>query len=126
MKDNTNIMCDQCKKQVPMSDAKYSPKGPDSVMIVCSDCRSRVGKNNKPKTILKEIKSVEKEKLKTIINTGKVNLGKRAFTCTRCNYKFKYDIMSEGNLRCPYCGKSDYLSKYQAFSPDKLLKEVKD
>ena len=31
MKDNTNIMCDQCKKQVPMSDAKYSQKGVDSV-----------------------------------------------------------------------------------------------
>ena len=121
MKDNTNIMCDQCKKQVPMSDAKYSPKGPDSVMVVCSDCRSRVGKNNKPKTILKEIKS-EKEKPKTIQNSN----NKRAYNCARCNYKFKFDLMSEGNLRCPYCGKSDYIVKAQNFFADKLLKEVKD
>lgn len=122
MKDNTNIMCDQCKKQVPMSDAKYSPKGPDSVMVVCSDCRSRVGKNNKPKTVLKEIKNVEKEKPKTIQNLN----NKRAYNCARCNYKFKFDLMSEGNLRCPYCGKSDYIVKAQNFFADKLLKEVKD
>lgn len=121
MKDNTNIMCDQCKKQVPMSDAKYSQKGVDSVMVVCSDCRSRIPKKNKPKEILKEVKIIIKEKPKAVSSSSK-----KSFSCTRCNYKFKYDLNSDANLRCPYCGKSDYLSKYYAFTPDKLLKEAND
>src|SRR3989344_2914220 len=120
MKNNGNIMCDQCKKSVPMSDAKYSPKGPDSVMVVCSDCRSRVSKKNKPKEVMNEIKTII-EKPRAVVNSSK-----KSFSCTRCNYKFKYDYGSDANLRCPYCGKMDYLVKSYDFSAEKLVKESKE
>ena len=122
MKDNRNIMCDQCKKSVPMPDAKYSQKNQDSVMILCSDCKSRdKPKKNKSSQIIKEVERIEEEKQKIVVNPNK-----KSYNCTRCNYRFKYDLMGENNLRCPYCGKADYLAKSYAFSAEKLIKEVKE
>ena len=124
MKDNKEIMCDQCKNQVPMSDAKYASKGPNSVMVLCADCRDRTSsKKNKEKIkgIIKEVNTLIKPKQ----NLMKKSISdKIKYFCSRCRYKFSHDDLSENNLRCPYCSKSDYIAEYKTFSADNIVKSA--
>ena len=120
MKDNKLMMCDQCKISVPISDVRYAQKNKDTTMALCSDCRNKTN-------IKRNISSLSKKQIETseadVALSKKIEPKKESYMCIQCRYKFKYDPFSEGILRCPYCGKSSYLTRYKSFSSHKLLKE---
>jgi transcription initiation factor IIE alpha subunit len=107
--DRRLIICDRCKKSVPISSIRYVPVGKDTMIRVCSNCRTKGG---------------EKEKITSASAPGKEVKPKRTYYCSRCNYKFKYDPNSNITLRCPYCAKADKLEESNEVSADKLIREA--
>lgn len=109
--DRRLIICDRCKKQVPISSIRYVPVGKDTMIRVCSNCRMKGG---------------DKEKTSPALSASKPTKPKVTYYCSRCNYKFKYDPESKATLRCPYCAKSDKLEEDKGVSAEKLLKEAEE
>ena len=131
MKDNREIMCDECKRMVISSDIRYSQKG-NSVIKMCSDCRDRTVPRKLKQSmqdkaeIKKEIRPEVKIEVKPILKTKSSALGKGEYFCSRCRYKFRYDPSKGNNLKCPYCSSAGYVTSLKDLSSSKLLKEVND
>jgi DNA-directed RNA polymerase subunit RPC12/RpoP len=100
--DNRQMICDFCRKSVPLSDIKYMPKG-DSKMALCPECRAK-------KTTL------DPPSKKQVPN-------KKQYLCQRCSYKFRFNPNSVSNLRCPYCGKADQVVELEQASAGNLVKQ---
>jgi len=115
MKDNKQIMCDECKRLMPISDIKYSVKG-SSTIRMCSDCRERIPKNKRVDAIKNIEEPVKKQKI--------INNNKARYVCTKCRYYFNHDPSRGNNPRCPYCSSSDYVTSTNNLSSSKILKEV--
>ena len=108
MEDTRKVVCERCRKFVPISDIKYLPKGDDSKIALCSACRAKEAEDAKKE-------KVEKEKPQ-----------KKSYICSRCNYKFKHDPKGVTNLKCPYCGKADKVSEFKVKSADVLISESQE
>ena len=106
------MVCDRCRKSVPVSDVKYIPKPTGGFTQLCSICRDR-NKTSKPETleIIRPKKQVIKEKIREAKHTH-ADMSRTNYFCTRCNYQFKYGLDGVTVLRCPYCGKSDKVSEW--------------
>lgn len=116
MGDKREMICDRCKKSVPIPNVQYVAKGGDSLMALCSLCRSEIANERikYPQIVVKK-GTPQKEQTK-----------KAPYFCERCRYKFLFDPSTIANLRCPYCGKSDRTHKYKPQSADTLLKTLTD
>jgi hypothetical protein len=123
MRDNKEMMCDECKMNVPSSDIKYTQKG-DKVLKMCLNCRDRTTTRKSKELPNKkfDINIIhEKKPVKKQMNSGNV---KEGYFCTRCKYKFNYDSNKEGKLKCPYCSSSAYVTSAKSLSSNKLLNEA--
>lgn len=110
MEQVRKTICDCCRKSVPVSDIRYMPKGKDSRIILCPECRAkRVG------TVEKEVPIPKKKAPPKIVAKS------QSYLCLHCKYKFKshhtYDIPE-----CPYCGNSNRVIKTKELSADTLIK----
>ncbi len=101
---DSTVICERCRKAVPVTSVKYVQKGPDSKIILCTDCRA------KNPSFADSIKDAAKKQS-----------SKQSYLCTRCKYQFKFSVSSQSTLKCPYCGKDDRLSEMQPLSADQLL-----
>lgn len=97
------MICERCRKSVPISDMKYVPKEDGGRVGLCNACRAR-------SSAAKSIAAAKKEE-------------KIPYFCTRCRYKFKHDPRGLTNLQCPYCGKADKIMEHKPTSADQLLRE---
>ncbi len=122
MEDTRKILCDRCKKTVPLSDVRYVAKGKDQMRTLCSACRAQTSVQDPKQTVTKQpmypksqmqpkvpsaadlSRKVEAAKPRQVSDESgqKVN-----YICERCMYKFKYNTKSKTELKCPYCGRSD-------------------
>lgn len=100
--DTRKMICDRCRKAVPISDVRYIPKG-ESKIALCSACRAK-------SAVQKGAAASSKEPQKQL------------YICSRCNYKFSYNPRGLSELKCPYCGQSKTVKKYKALSADRLVK----
>lgn len=100
----STIICERCRRAVPVTSVKYVQKGIDSKIILCTDCRA------KNPRFAESIKDATKKEY-----------SKQNYLCTRCKYKFKYSVNSQSVLKCPYCGKDDRLSEMQPMSAEDIL-----
>lgn len=126
MNENRTTICEQCNKTVPMNTIRYVAKGKDTVMAVCSECRSQesgtksaiikniVAKTNAPKPAVFE-------KPVTVAKPAPVS-HKRIYFCRSCRYKFKVDPSKGTHIKCPYCGLSDDVEEYEVQSTDTLVR----
>jgi hypothetical protein len=81
-------------------------------MALCSSCRikAQVGSVT-PQPAPRPKKDIPKRPA----------LGKLAFFCTNCRYRFKAD--ASGDMpRCPYCGRSTKVTPVKETSADELLR----
>lgn len=101
--DEKKALCERCRNFFPYSEIRYMPKGKDSMIALCSSCRTKAAAESK--------------------ESKKEDSGKMPFFCARCKYKFKYDPKSITNFKCPYCGKNDKIIKDKRPSAAKLLAE---
>jgi transcription initiation factor IIE alpha subunit len=100
------MICEKCRKSVPISDIKYLPVGKDSMTAVCTDCRDK----NK---VMEKLNAPPKKEVE-----------RPAYFCTRCRYKFKYNPQGDTALKCPYCGKTDKVVENKTPSADTLVKNA--
>lgn len=127
--DNRTMICDKCRKIVPISEIKYVLKENDLAKeeslrwALCAACRETKSSNQviiKTKLVKPgEIKEPTQEK-KTFAQLEEPV--KRVFLCARCNYKFKFNPTGIGNLRCPFCGKNDRVTEYKSLSTEELIR----
>lgn len=122
MENIRESMCDGCRKMVPVSEIKYTQKGKDSIVALCSTCRGT--KVEVVRDIFKDLKELkEKEAQKRApVKVGETQ--KEVYFCGQCRYKFRYDPKSQSGLKCPYCGSSINVVKHDFVSAEALLKEV--
>src|SRR3989338_6530670 len=132
MIDNKQIMCDECKMNVPINDVRYVVKG-NSNLRMCSQCRDRTPNRSRRQELSSkkiEIKLVpEKEQVKKEVKkeySPMQKSGKRDYMCTRCKYKFKYDPSGDNKFRCPYCSSPAYVTSIKSLSSGKLFSEIND
>jgi len=95
------VLCDRCKKLVPVSEVRYVPVGREFIKVLCKSCRS-----GRP-TPLPEKKQPPK----------------KVYFCSRCRYNFRFDPEGNTILRCPFCGKADKVSEKKDIEAEKLLKD---
>ncbi len=112
MVDTRNMFCDGCKKQVPITDIKYMPKGKDGRAALCKECVAKANgaipeQTQKSNPFL----SVSKPKPQAQPKPLEVYDSKISYICGKCKYKFKYDTEKGSPLRCPYCGTNDNLQQ---------------
>lgn len=101
------ILCELCKKPVPVGDIKYVPKSKDSLMAVCSQCRQKRIAQRQPGPIAKiRRQAVEKKK----------------YYCSLCKYVFRADPELQP-VKCPYCGKPNHVAEQKTASAEELLRE---
>ncbi|HJX05652.1 MAG TPA: hypothetical protein VJ461_03005 [Candidatus Nanoarchaeia archaeon] len=106
--DRRLIICDRCRKSVPISSIRYVPVSKDTMIRVCSNCRAKGGEKDKS----------------SVSASGKEVKPKKTYYCSRCNYKFNYDPNSNTTLRCPFCAKADKIAEQTGMSADKILREA--
>ena len=100
------LTCDKCHESVEMTKVKYIPK-PNSkdFNVMCLDCvdwRNKLDHHEPKETSSKKTK----------------------FFCGRCRHKFGFDMRNNNtNLKCPMCGKDDFLN-LDKISGSAILKEV--
>lgn len=94
------LLCERCKKSVPVSEIRYMPKGRDSSIALCGLCRLKAKKEFEKE----EFKKKEKAEPEKPADSNK-------YVCLRCNYKFYYTPNPRKIFRCPFCGKDDKLVK---------------
>ncbi|MFH0870257.1 MAG: hypothetical protein V1866_04340 [archaeon] len=110
--DTRQILCERCRKFVPITDMKYVPKGNESRMALCKNCLASF--------------NTEAAKKKKQADEVRAKLKRSAYFCSRCRYKFKYDPGSNASLRCPYCGKADKIMETEQIDAESLLKNAED
>ena len=101
------VICDRCKRQVLVKEAKYTARDENTMTIMCKECLAK--KNPQAagaKAGLKQSSS-----------------GKSNYYCGRCKYRFKYSPESGRSLVCPYCGRGDQVDK-DSTGATAILKEV--
>lgn len=98
------MFCDRCHKTAPISEMRYELKGKDGRIALCSGCRSEKAVEKKEKTWVPE---------------------KKAYLCSRCRYKFKFDEKGVSSIKCPYCGKTDRVRAYNPEMAESIVKEVR-
>ena len=125
MKDNKEIMCDECKKSVPIEQIRYGVRGNQNLRL-CSECRDRTTPRSSKKLNIKIIHEEPKKEIKVERSVSNFSQNKDDYLCTRCRYKFPYDKMGEGKLRCPYCSSVDYITSSKSLSSGNILKNLKD
>lgn len=103
--DTREMICDRCRRAVPIPEIRFESRGADSKTALCNICR-------------KETK-LQEEKIKL-----KAEADKRTFFCGRCRYKFKFDPTGVSNLKCPYCGKADKVELNNPRAAGKIIKEA--
>lgn len=127
--NNSTMICDKCGKIVPISEVKYVLKEDDLVKeenlrwALCRACRESKSSNQ----VIIKTKLIKPNEIKEPVKENKSFIQleepiKKAFLCARCNYKFKFNPMSTGNLRCPFCGKNDRVTEYKNLSTDELIR----
>jgi len=126
--NNRTMICDKCRKIVPIPEIKYVLKENDLAeeeslrWALCATCRDSKSSNQviiKTKLVKPgEIKEPVQEK-KTFVHLEEPT--KKMFLCTRCNYKFKFNPSGNSVLRCPFCGKNDRVTEYKNLSTDELI-----
>lgn len=105
------LTCQRCGKSASIEEVKYIPKpGSSDYVVSCIPC-------------LEKNKHLESHAPKTILETSEGK--KKVYFCGRCRYKFTYDTTKKATtrLKCPMCGKDDFLNKDLKTSKD-VLKEV--
>jgi len=127
MKDNREIMCDECKNNVPVEQIRYGIKGTQHLRL-CSDCRDRTTPRSSRSLGIKKIQIPQepKSEVKVEKKISNFNSNKDDYLCTRCKYKFKHDRMSEGKLKCPYCASVAYVTSTKSLFSDKILENIND
>lgn len=93
------LLCERCRKSVPVSDIKYMLKGKDSSIALCSICRSKAKKEMEK---VESVKKADEEEKQAPSNR---------YVCVRCNYKFYYTPSPRKAFRCPFCSKDDKIVK---------------
>ena len=108
--EDRRMICDKCRKAVPMLDIKYLPKGEDKKTQLCSSCRQKIAEDMDKST----------SKLKNSVKSAK----RVTYTCLRCKYKFSFDPENTTAFKCPYCGKSDKSFENKPESAEKMIAEA--
>jgi len=109
--DAKTIPCERCKRSVPASSIRYMPKGRDSKIALCEDCR------------LKAKDEPVKEKAAVKEQAKQEPAPQTSYICVRCKYKFRYEPNPRKALRCPYCGKDDNVVP-DRFSLKKMMERL--
>jgi transcription initiation factor IIE alpha subunit len=91
-----NIICEGCKRYVPVSDLKYILKK-DKRVALCVECRNKTEEAKKTSPIIQRKEEKKKEEISS----------QSMYFCKRCSYKFKFSGAPGTRLMCPYCGKDD-------------------
>ena len=115
-------MCDGCRKMVPVSEIKYTQKGKDDVIALCSTCRGV--KTTISRDIVKDLNILREKEAEKKSAPKKESVGKDVYFCGQCRYRFNYDPKSQTRLKCPYCGTSYNVVKHDFISAEALLNEV--
>lgn len=84
--------CYRCKRKKNVDDMVLKLKD-DKYLLLCLDCSS----NNKAKSSPSNKPSIIK------------NDSPSAFLCTKCRYKFSKNEKSDSLIKCPWCGKDDFV-----------------
>jgi len=100
--ESRQMICDWCRKAVPISDVRYVPKGNDSRTALCTICRAK-----HENTGLQPVK--------------KSDPNKKNYFCGRCRYKFRFDS-AVSRIKCPYCGEADKLTELKPAPAETLVK----
>lgn len=95
------LICEGCKKTVPVTELKYVLKK-DKRIALCTECRNKTEEAIKTSPILQRKVEKQKEELSS----------KNMYFCKRCSYKFKFSEAPGTRLMCPYCGKDDRIVDY--------------
>lgn len=103
LEESRQMVCDRCRKSVPISDIKYIPRGVEAKIGLCQSCR---------------VAGVVKNKASSALND---EAKKEEFYCVRCKYKFKYHLRSLSNFKCPYCGQSDQIAEGKVTTASHLI-----
>lgn len=105
MQDNKQMMCDSCRKLVPIADVRYAsnPKNNLGVKALCSSCRAKADVGAKAATIAP-------------------SSSKPKYFCSRCRYNFRSNGDDKNRISCPYCGRDDRISQAGGISADKMIK----
>ena len=103
--DGRKMICDRCRRAVPIADVKFLPKGKDSKITLCSMCRDKNTTDEKEATVQKASK-------------------KKPYFCARCRYKFQFDRTGVTNFKCPYCGSGDKILEAEPKSSEALLQGI--
>ncbi len=93
--------CEKCKTAVPLDQVRLYPKPSGGNLLLCNTCLNATKKNQREPSI-----PTKTAKLPAADHV--------AFQCGRCKYQFRVDENKANvtyNLHCPYCGKSDKLTR---------------
>ncbi|MBW3012370.1 hypothetical protein KY311_04245 [Candidatus Woesearchaeota archaeon] len=102
--DNRQMICERCRKSVPLAEIKYIAMPNNTKRAVCMKCRSERQDALKKATV------------------GKTAAEKQSYVCRRCSYKFKFNPKGVSRLKCPYCGQADQVAKQKEVTADEILK----
>ncbi len=105
--NNLRLTCRGCGTQTPLKELSYTANKKDLFCATCIKTKAPLPKVNQ-----------KAPKRKTS--------NKMPYTCKRCNYKFNVKNNSPHSLRCPYCGRDDYLQKNNEFTTSRILREVRE
>lgn len=103
--DGRKMICDRCRRAVPIADVKFLPKGKDSKITLCSMCRDRNATDEKEATVQKASQ-------------------RKPYFCARCRYKFQFSPTRITDIKCPYCGGGDKIIEAEVKSSEALLKSI--
>jgi DNA-directed RNA polymerase subunit RPC12/RpoP len=109
VKDDRQILCERCRKFVPITEIKYVPKA-GGRMALCTKCLSNF--------------KVEDEKKRAAASASVQN--RPTYFCSRCRFKFKYNPSGTSDLKCPYCGKGDKIIDHKNTDPESLIRQADD
>ena len=109
MVDDRKMICDRCRKAVPIADIQLMPKSSSSWTSLCVECRKTQG-----------AQSAAGAKKKSVVSDV---VKKVSYLCRRCNYPFKFAHTGDTRLLCPYCGKGDKIVEHKAVSADEIIKD---
>ena len=96
-----HVMCNRCKRSVPISEMRYliEEKGP--ITSVCLSCKDKVSSG---------------------VVIPKKQSTKKPYICSRCKYQFRANKDPKGVIRCPYCGRPDKVAENKAASAESIIK----
>ncbi|MBM3199666.1 hypothetical protein FJZ53_01925 [Candidatus Woesearchaeota archaeon] len=119
MDTNKKTICEQCRKQVLISDIKYVAKGKDSAIALCSECRS--SKENMAKSAPGKPNFKPEPKKVAFVSP---DTKKKVYFCSICKYKFKVDVSKKSKIVCPFCGRTNGIEEHEVQSADELVQKA--